>query len=693
MMLRFRQAFALMAISSLFCLAQATDNAGDEELEEIVVVGRSIVTSSSRIEVEREILVDTATVLKDIPGANVNSNGQITGIAQYRGMYGDRVSVHIDGLGIVSGGPNAMDAPLSYVSPMITEELIVHRGIPRVSSAPETIGGHVDTRVARGEFGSTDFGLSGFVGARYSTNGDVGTTAGRLTLANDEYRISLIGEKDQGNDISTPEGEIRPSQLDRERYDVSYAFQRQDTKLLVFAGQLDTADTGTPALPMDIRFIETDMVGANFATFVGPDIFLHGHIGYNDVAHLMDNFSLRQAPLPAMYRQNLASGSGYNVSLSGRFEVQGFDIRLGVDGVLAKHESIITNPNNPMFRVNNFTDVDREVRGVFAEWQHIDNSNGFELGVRYNHTKARAGLVEATGMMGMMATNVSNLAAAFNSASRDLRWNSVDAVAKYRRTLSDHAEWTFEIGTKSRAPAYQELFLWLPLQATGGLADGRTYIGNLELDEERSQEIVIGFSADGARYGVSPQLFFRRVQDYIQGTPSTNALANRVSMMMTGAMPLQFENVDAEIWGFDLAWRVELNDRLLLDGIGSYTRGKRTDIDDDLYRLAPFNGSIGLTYHRDDWTIKTELVGYTKQTAVAAYNGEVETNGYWLTNLAGTWDPRPGLRFETRIDNLWDDSYQDHLAGVNRAAGSDIARGERLHGPERAISAGIIYSF
>ncbi|RKZ70448.1 MAG: hypothetical protein DRQ48_06300, partial [Gammaproteobacteria bacterium] len=31
---------------------------------------------------------DSAQLLKKIPGANVNSNGSVTGIAQYRGMYG-----------------------------------------------------------------------------------------------------------------------------------------------------------------------------------------------------------------------------------------------------------------------------------------------------------------------------------------------------------------------------------------------------------------------------------------------------------------------------------------------------------------------------------------------------------------------------------------------------------------------------
>ncbi len=40
-----------------------------EETDEIVVIGRSVATSSARIEVERELLVDTAAALREIPGA------------------------------------------------------------------------------------------------------------------------------------------------------------------------------------------------------------------------------------------------------------------------------------------------------------------------------------------------------------------------------------------------------------------------------------------------------------------------------------------------------------------------------------------------------------------------------------------------------------------------------------------------
>jgi len=170
-------------------------------------------------------------------------------------------------------------------------------------------------------------------------------------------------------------------------------------------------------------------------------------------------------------------------------------------------------------------------------------------------------------------------------------------------------------------------------------------------------------------------------------------VANMVSMMMTGNVALQFANVDAEIWGFDTAWKYELTQSLLLDGIISIARGRRTDVDDDLYRLSPFNASVGLTYSTDSWSLKSELVGYADQDKVSAYNDESATSGYWLVNLGFAWNPLSSLRVEARVDNLLDETYQNHVTGINRAGGSDIPVGVRLYGAERTISAGLIFSF
>jgi len=292
-----------------------------------------------------------------------------------------------------------------------------------------------------------------------------------------------------------------------------------------------------------------------------------------------------------------------------------------------------------------------------------------------------------------MATNVQFLADAFNAANRDRSWNSLDAVFKYRYAFSDRKEWIFELGSKTRAPSYQELYLWLPLQATGGLADGRSYIGNLDLDQERSNEIVGGLTSSIGRVSLSPQVFFRKIDNYIQGIPATNMTANMVTTMMTGAPALQFSNVDAEIWGADIAWKIDLAEKWYVDGIASYSRGRRTDVSDNLYRLAPLNGSIGLAYVSESWSIKPEIVFYAKQDKVSAFNNEQATPGYELVNIAFDWSPLQSLRLEARIDNLLDETYQDHLVGINRAMGSDIAVGQRLYGAERTLSAGVIFSF
>ena len=183
---------------------------------------------------------------------------------------------------------------------------------------------------------------------------------------------------------------------------------------MVFAGTLEYRETGTPALPMDIIYIDTEMYGAQFGFDVSSSLAIEARVHYNDVVHTMDNFSLREAPAPMMHRLNNATGSGSQFYLAGTLENGESAFVFGVDGIVASHESVITNPNNEMFRVDNFIDVERDLLGAFAEAQ-IDVVNGaLELGLRYNHVSTNAGDVAAMGMMGMMGNLVGQLAAAFN---------------------------------------------------------------------------------------------------------------------------------------------------------------------------------------------------------------------------------------------------------------------------------------
>jgi iron complex outermembrane receptor protein len=351
---------------------------------------------------------------------------------------------------------------------------------------------------------------------------------------------------------------------------------------------------------------------------------------------------------------------------------------------------VISNPQNPIFNLLNFNQVERDSLGLFAQF----NGNAamvwnYQIGIRHNQVNLRAGQVSASGMMGMMATNANMLAMAFNNSDRDISHNNTDLVLKISRGLNASTSVNIDLGIKHRAPSYQETFLWIPLPITAGLADGRSYMGNPGLDSETAREINLALNYKSDRFSIAPQLFYRHIDNYIQGTTTINARANMVSTMMSGAPALMHSNVDAKIYGFDADWHYQISQNWSLDGLLSYVRGKRTDLSDNLYRIAPPNSRLSLHYHprgkggKLRLSIETRL--YAKQRKTAIFNNEQPSAGYSLINIAGQWAATSNLQVNAGITNLFDRSYSNHLSGRNRAMGSDIPVGAGLPGLGRQL--------
>ena len=115
---------------------------------------------------------DTGDLIKRLPGANINKNGAITSIAQYRGLFGNRVNVLIDGTNLHEVGPNSMDSPLSYIASSRTEDISIYRGLTPVSTGIETIGGTMIVNSKQAEFSNGDEAeFHGHATAGYASNG------------------------------------------------------------------------------------------------------------------------------------------------------------------------------------------------------------------------------------------------------------------------------------------------------------------------------------------------------------------------------------------------------------------------------------------------------------------------------------------------------------------------------------------
>lgn len=684
-------AAALLAPGVLAAESRAT--AGTELVEEIVVIGRA---DTRRFELAEtlDVTPDSAALLRKAVGANINSNGPLTGMAQYRGMSRMRISSRINGQIISPGGPNWMDPPLSYAPAAHLESLEVHRGIASVSAGMETIGGVVDATTWQGDFADTGTLIQGRLRAGAHSVNEASLLSGALVVANTHHRLKLSGMTEQGDDAEFARGTIVPTEYQRDRYDLGYGFRLGRHELTFDYGRNETGDTGTPALPMDIAWIESDLFGFGYR-YAGETWQLDGRVWASDIDHGMTNYHLRTPPMAgAMYRRNTTGAD--NVGFSLTLSANGW--RFGIDGHDEEHFSDIDNPNNPMFFVDNFNDAERRLLGVFAEKTFTLGDAWFlELGGRYNRIESDAGEVNGTpAVMGMPPAVA--LRDAFNAADRDDTDANVDLVAKLRYAPSTNLAWYVGVARKTRAPSYQERYLWLPLEATAGLADGRTYTGQVDLDSEAAHEVEIGLDFMGGTFQFAPRLFYRDVDDYIEGGVSTNTAAVMFVRMMNQTNgtsmpdPLEFRNVDAELYGVDVDWGWQLAERVSLEGVLNYVRGKTAH--DNLYRVAPVNGFVALKYGAARWGLGLETFFAARQKEVAAFNGEPETDGWAIFNLNGYWHLSERLRLAAGVDNLADADYADHLGGINRVAGNpDIAVGERLPGYGRNFFARADYSF
>jgi iron complex outermembrane receptor protein len=228
-----------------------------------------------------------------------------------------------------------------------------------------------------------------------------------------------------------------------------------------------------------------------------------------------------------------------------------------------------------------------------------------------------------------------------------------------------------------------------------GLADGNIYIGRQTLKPEVAWSAEAGIDVMAGPMTFRPSLFYRRIDGYVQGTPvpATMPMQIAIATMNGDATPLIATNVDAELYGADadLSWQIA--PQLRLDGTISYVRGQRRDIADNLYRIAPLNGRLALSWDGGVWSVTGEMVGAASQSKVSLTNGEASSPGWVSANLWFGVDLGRHISLSGGVENLFDRRYADHLAGRNRVTLSDVALGEKLPAAGRSLFVRLGFDF
>jgi iron complex outermembrane receptor protein len=640
--MKFLLKYFTLATGLFVVVGQAT--AEHEQLPSLIIEGSATRAGAFSTAPDNTGLKDTASLLERVPGANVNRNGVLTGIAAYRGMFGNRVTTTIDNSALKEAGPNSMDPPLSHYPAALTESLTVHRGIAPVSSGIETLGGSMHATSRKGQFADGD-GIEthgvGSMGYSSVDDGYVGALMG--SVANKNHKLHLSGSQEKGGDYTVKDGtEQANTEYDRNAFSGGYGYQRAGHEFGLNYSNTDLGVTGTPALPMDIAYVKGGMWDMHHAWDMGNDISLKTDVFYQKMRHLMSNTVLARGGTAMTNRTKVEAG-GISMALAMPFNDG--ELIVGVDGDQSNHYANSTMGTAGTMDTAFYNNVERDRYSVFTEWAGaISEDVSLELGARYTYTWSTAGDVNTE----KMALKGGNAATSFNLLDRNKNYNLVDLAAELQYKASSELDVNIGLARKNRAPTYQELYIWYGDKGNGGFADGKTYLGDLGLEAETAYQADVSFEWYTADAYITPSAFYHYVQDYIMGEVTTKATDT------TYDADLQWSNIEAQFFGVEL------------EAGYNYVRGMRVNAlngDDDLYRIAPLNGRTQLTYEASNWSTSIEGVFVADQGDVAGYNSEQSTKGYMQMNLRGQYEPYRGLVIATGIENVLDEQRFNHLGG------------------------------
>lgn len=653
------------------------------------------VTSTLQVkDAEREVTSapDGAAFVTKVPGAALVANGPLSGQVQMHGLFGERILLRINGQRFATGGPNAMDPVMHYAPAALIDRIEVARGISPVRDGPG-LGGGVNTLLKQVGFSEgAQLAPQMDVSAQYRSADDSVAVGGVAGLASEHLRFGVIASWEEGEDVRSPIGKLAGTSHRRALYGVQAGMRMGDSELSVEYRRQETGRSGNPAFGMDIVFFHTDFAQMGFKGDLAEDVTLEANARYSGVSHRMDGFTLRP---PMMMRVSDTYADTMGADLTLVFGSVTRHVRIGADfeqidkGYVTYHPTVAANYVHPLDHAAS----DRV--GGFIEWRTGLGSVEAELGVRVDRHGAQTGVPRYGPDI---SAGQQSLANAFAATDRDWSGTTVDASARFWADLGEFTP-RLTLARKTRAPSLVERFAWLPTEASGGLADGNIYVGTANLKPETAWIGELGLDWANATAYARPVVYYRRIDDFIQGVPydnspgTVNTTVETVASASGDSTPLRWANTDAEIWGANLAFGTRLAGPLRLDGVASYVRGKRRDIADNLYRMSPANGRVALTWDMPRWSVSVEGQATARQNKVAASNNEARTGGHFLVNLSGHWLVREGLRLDLGVENLFDRYYEEHLAGYNRNASSIIGVGKRLPGTGRSAFARLRWAF
>lgn len=726
-------ALALPALAAMSAQARAADPATLPEVTVSAprdAAGASTILEAADLTATRAATSDTASLLRDVPGVSLYGSGGVSSLPSIHGLADDRLRVKVDGMDLLSACPNHMNPALSYLDPSQVDSIKVYAGIAPVSVGGDSIGGSIIAETAEPEFAAPGQAslVKGEVGAFYRSNGNA--RGGNLvaTYATESFNISYTGAIARSDNyvaggnfksaLYTPAGdpgftgrpgrslpldEVGSTAYDTRNHTLGLAFRGGNHLFEAKFGLQDLPEQLWPNQRMDM--LGNDQKRVNLR-YLGERDWgrLEARVYHEDVDHFMDFGRDKKY----WYKAGTPDWNGSQCGAIGATCAAGMPMYTASTNTGASIKGDIDLSSQDLLRVGaeyqryrlddwwpasgagmwpgtfwNVKDGERDRAALFGEWEKQHSAQWMSLaGLRYERVMMDTANVHGYKTVAPDSGNQLRDSAAFNAQDHSKTDKNWDMTLLARYAASPMQDIEFGFAHKTRSPNLHERYTWSTWQMAALMVnwfgDGNGYIGNLDLEPEKANTVSATFDwhAPDRAWEFKATPYYTHVTDYIDAiqwnatanTPSTAPASNQFTV-------LKFVNQSARLYGLDLSGRMPLAKTGMgefgLNGLASYTKGENRDTGDGLYNIMPLNAKLALTQKLGSWNNAAELLMVARKDDVSAMRNEMETPGYALVNLRGSYAWKQ-VRVDFGVENLFDRLYYHPLGGAYLGQGTTM---------------------
>lgn len=587
-------------------------------------------------------------ILSRLPEVSLLRRGSYGMEPSIRSFTGGQINVLVDGMRIHGACTDKMDPATIYIEPINLENLQVQTAFTGFISG-SAIGGTLNMKMAEPDFLNVNK-VTGIISSGYQTAAKSFYESARLNYSTGKWAFRMSGTYRNNKNYRSGGGDIIDfSQYEKVNYSLSAKYQH--TPYTYFKADLlgdDGWNIGYPALPMDVGYAAA-RIGSLSMHRENPSNSLYKwqvKIYANKIDHSMDDTKRPNVP---MHMDMPGWSKTYGAYSEAELKInkkQRLQLRADGSSTFLKASMTMYQPGElPMYMLT-WPDNRKNQYGLSISWlMQLDSSLKLQLTGRTDLITHHLISQEAKDQVSIFG---------YPSANRNDLLKNISALLS--KKISQKIKVSASIAYAERIPTASELYGFYLFNSN----DGYDYIGNPELNIEKSLQADLSAMYNWKNNRVQLSYFYSRLFDYITGTINSS-----FSTMTIGANGVkEFINIpDATVTGIEGS--VILKPIPVIDVVSTirYTAGKDNE-GRSLPFIAPLKSTTSVRYQPKNFSVQLETEAASKQDRVSIKSGEDFTPGYFLVHTRLGYSTKMfdnAIELQAGMENIFDRKYHEHL--------------------------------